>query len=45
VYIDPGVLEVDVVYCGGGDVDALVEVPTEELARITRAVPVDLALQ
>ena len=43
-YIDPGVLEVDVVYCGGGDVDALLEVPTEELARITRAMPVDLAL-
>jgi Cys-tRNA(Pro) deacylase len=43
-YIDPGVLEVDVVYCGGGDVDALLEVPTEELARVTRAMPVDLAL-
>jgi len=43
-YIDPGVLKVDVVYCGGGDVDALLEVPTEELARITRAEPVDLAL-
>jgi Cys-tRNA(Pro) deacylase len=43
-YIDPGVLEVDVVYCGGGDVDALLEVPTGELARITRAMPVDLAL-
>ena len=43
-YIDPKVLEVDVVYCGGGDVDALLEVPTEELARITRAMPVDLAL-
>jgi Cys-tRNA(Pro) deacylase len=44
-YIDPGVLEVDVVYCGGGDVDALLEVPTGELARVTRAVPVDLALE
>jgi len=44
-YIDPGVLEMDVVYCGGGDVDALVEVPTEELARVTRAEPVDLALE
>ena len=43
-YIDPGVLEVDVVYCGGGDVDALLEVPTEELARITGAEAVDLAL-
>jgi Cys-tRNA(Pro) deacylase len=43
-YIDPGVLEVDVVYCGGGDVDALLEVPTEELARVTGAMPVDLAL-
>jgi len=43
-YIDPKVLEVEVVYCGGGDVDALLEVPTEELARITRAMPVDLAL-
>jgi len=43
-YIDPKVLEVDVVYCGGGDVDALLEVPTEELARITRSMPVDLAL-
>ena len=44
-YIDPGVLEVDVVYCGGGDVDALLEVPTEELARVTRAKPIDLALE
>jgi len=44
-YIDPGVLEVDVVYCGGGDVDALLEVPTEELARVTGAKPVDLALE
>jgi len=43
-YMDPQVLEVDMVYCGGGDVDALLEVPTEELARITRAMPVDLAL-
>ena len=43
--MDPGVLEMDVVYCGGGDVDALVEVPTGELARVTRAVPVDLALE
>jgi Cys-tRNA(Pro) deacylase len=43
-YIDPKVLEVEVVYCGGGDVDALLEVPTEELARVTRAMPVDLAL-
>ncbi|HET6441806.1 MAG TPA: YbaK/EbsC family protein [Phycisphaerae bacterium] len=43
-YMDPGVLEVDVVYCGGGDVDALLAVPTEELARITRAMPVGLAL-
>jgi len=43
-YVDPGVLEVDVVYCGGGDVDALLEVPTEELARITEAMPIDLAL-
>ena len=43
-YIDPKVLEVDVVYCGGGDVDALLEVPTEELARVTRAMPVDLAI-
>jgi prolyl-tRNA editing enzyme YbaK/EbsC (Cys-tRNA(Pro) deacylase) len=42
--MDPQVLEVDMVYCGGGDVDALLEVPTEELARITRAMPVDLAL-
>jgi len=44
-YIDPGVLEVDVVYCGGGDVDALLEVPTEELARVTGAEAVDLALE
>jgi len=44
-YMDPGVLEMDVVYCGGGDVDALVEVPTGELARVTRAVPVNLALE
>ena len=44
-YVDPKVLEVDVVYCGGGDVDALLEVPTEELARITGAEPVDLALE
>jgi len=44
VYIDPNVLAVDVVYCGGGDVDALLEVPTEELARITRAVAIDLTL-
>jgi len=44
-YMDPQVLEVDMVYCGGGDVDALLEVPTEELARITRAEAVDLALE
>ena len=44
-YIDPKVLEVEVVYCGGGDVDALLEVPTEELARVTRAEAVDLALE
>ena len=44
-YIDPGVLEVEVVYCGGGDVDTLLEVPTEELARVTRAETVDLALE
>jgi len=44
-YIDPGVFEVDVVYCGGGDVDALLEVPTEELARVTGAEAVDLALE
>jgi Cys-tRNA(Pro) deacylase len=43
-YMDPQVLEVDMVYCGGGDVDALVEVPTEELARVTRAEAVDLSL-
>ena len=43
-YIDPQVLEVDVVCCGGGDVDALLEVPTEELSRITEAMPIDLAL-
>jgi prolyl-tRNA editing enzyme YbaK/EbsC (Cys-tRNA(Pro) deacylase) len=42
--MDPQVLEVDMVYCGGGDVDALVEVPTEELARVTRAEAVDLSL-
>jgi len=44
-YIDPGVLEVDVVYCGGGDTDALLEVPTEELARVTCAEHADLALE
>jgi len=44
-YIDPGVLEVDVVYCGGGDGNALLEVPTEELARVTGAEAVDLALE
>jgi len=44
-YIDPRVLEVDVVYCGGGDVDALLEVPTEELARVTGAETVALALE
>ncbi|MCX5649542.1 MAG: YbaK/EbsC family protein [Planctomycetota bacterium] len=43
-YMDPQVLEVDMVYCGGGDGDALLEVPTEELARVTRAEAVDLAL-
>jgi Cys-tRNA(Pro) deacylase len=43
-YMDPQVLEVDMVYCGGGDVDALLEVPTEELARVTGAEAVDLAL-
>jgi Cys-tRNA(Pro) deacylase len=43
--MDPKVLEVDMVYCGGGDVDALLEVPTEELARVTGAEPVDLTLQ
>jgi len=44
-YVDPKVLDVDVVYCGGGDTDALLEAPTEELARITGAEPVDLALE
>ena len=44
-YIDPGVLEMDVVYCGGGDTDALLEVPTDELARVTGAEAVNLALE
>lgn len=44
-YIDPRVLEVDLVYCGGGDVDALLEVPTAELARVTSAEVVDLAME
>jgi len=38
-------LEVDVVYCGGGDTDALLEVPTDELARVTGAETVALALE
>jgi len=45
VYIDRRVPEIDVVYCGGGDVDALAEVPTEELLRVTRGRVVDLALE
>ena len=44
VFIDPAVLEMDVVYCGGGDVDALLEIPTEELLRVTQAQMVDLSL-
>jgi prolyl-tRNA editing enzyme YbaK/EbsC (Cys-tRNA(Pro) deacylase) len=44
-YMDPKVLDMDVVYCGGGDVDALLEVPTEELARVTGAEAVDLTLE
>lgn len=44
-YIDPRVLEMDVVYCGGGDTDALLEVPTDELARVTGAEAVALALE
>lgn len=39
------VLEMDVVYCGGGDVAALMEIPTAELARMTRGRAVDLALE
>jgi len=41
-YIDPNVLDAGVVYCGGGDVDALLEVSAEELRLVTGGVPADL---
>jgi len=43
-YLDRSVLEVPVVYCGGGEVDALLEISTEELGRVTGAEVVDLVL-
>ena len=43
-YLDPAVLEVETVYCGGGAVDALLEVPTEELRAVTGAQVVDLSV-
>jgi Cys-tRNA(Pro) deacylase len=43
-YLDRTVLEVEKVYCGGGDVDALLEVPTDELLRVTQAEVADLVL-
>jgi len=43
-YMDPRVLEIDTVYCGGGDVDALLEVPTDELVRVTCSELTDLAI-
>jgi len=45
VFIDSHVLEVDTVYGGGGEVDALLEVPTAELLTITRGKVADLALE
>jgi Cys-tRNA(Pro) deacylase len=41
--IDETVLEKDRVYCGGGDVDTLLEISTQELLAITAATPADLA--
>lgn len=45
VYIDRNVPAIDVVYCGGGEVDALVEVSTAELVRASRGRIVDLGLE
>lgn len=45
VYIDRNVPAIDVVYCGGGEVDALVEVSTAELVRASRGRIVDLEME
>ncbi len=45
VFIDRRVLAVETVYGGGGEVDALVEVPTAELLAVTGGQVVDLALE
>ena len=44
-YIDEYVLGVDTVFCGGGAVDTLVEVRTDELKRVTQGQAVDLVLE
>jgi Cys-tRNA(Pro) deacylase len=45
VFIDRRVMEVDTVFGGGGEVDALVEAPTEELLAVTRGTVADLAIE